>query len=536
MANKELIVHSSEEMITIALLEDGILMELSRVEKGGGFAVGDIYLGKIRKVMPGLNAAFVAIGSERDAFVHYLDLGANFKSYAKLLDTLTRRRIFSFSDFPKQKEILKGGQISEVVSSGTPVLVQVTKEAINTKGPRVSTDISLTGRHVVLIPFEKRISISQKIKSNDERNRLKGIVRDILPANYGVIIRTAAIGASYEDILQDIKELVAKWTAMLDTIQTAKNPSLVMSEESRVMTTLRDMLNESFSSVVIDDPLIYHEVKEYIRKIAPDKERIVRNYKGNTPLFDQYDITRQIKGLFGKIVPFRKKSYMVIEQTEALHVIDINSGPRVKNADSQEEIALEVNCNAVEQIARQLRLRDLGGIIVIDFIDMHKAENRQKLFDMMRTAMAGDRAKHTILPLSKFCLMQITRQRVRPATRINNTETCPTCRGTGRIAPSILFDEEMEVQLAALIEEFKLKYIKIKLHPYVYSYLTKGFFSKRLKWMLKYRCYIKLLSNESVGYVDAKYYDKDDCVLSVQSLENYTNNEEDESDGTDDLA
>lgn len=529
MTNKELVIHLTEEMITIALLEDGNLIELNRVERSSGYAVGDVYLGKVRKTMSGLNAAFVSIGGDKDSFLHYFDLGANYKSYVKLLDTLSNRRIFSFSDYPKQKEIPKEGQITDVLHQGDVVLVQVTKEAINSKGPRVSTDISLTGRHVVLLPFEKRISISQKIHSTDERKRLKDIVREIVPHNYGSIIRTAAVDATKEDILQDIKELVSKWQIMLEQIQTAKPPTIILSEESRVTTTLRDMLNESFSSITIDDQMMYFEVKEYIKRIAPEQEKIVKLYKGGAPLFDHFDITRQIKGLFGKIVPFKRKSYMVIEQTEALHVIDINSGSRVKNADSQEQIAFEVNCNAVEHLARQLRLRDLGGIIVIDFIDMHNPQNRQKLFDMMRDAMATDRAKHTILPLSKFGLMQITRKRVRPATKVENMESCPTCRGTGKISPAILFDEEIAVQLSTIIKQYQLKYIKIKLHPYVASFLTKGLFSKRIKWMLKFNCFIKIEANESIGYVDARYYDKDNCVISVQSLENLENNDEDES-------
>ena len=400
-------------------------------------------------------------------------------------------------------------------ASGDTVLVQVSKESINTKGPRVTTDISLTGRHIVLKPFERRISISQKIKSVEERARLKDIVREIVPQNYGVVIRTASIDASYEDIQQDLKELVGKWQAILEKITTSKAPALIASENNRVMTILRDILSDSFNSIVFDDQLLFQEVKEYIKKISPEQEKIVKLHRTDTPIFDAYDVTRQIKGLFGKIVPFKRKSYMIIEQTEALHVIDINSGPKVNKADNQEAVAFEVNCNAVEQIARQLRLRDLGGIIVIDFIDMHKAENRNILLKMMLEAMSKDRAKHTILPLTKFCLMQITRQRVRQATTIENTEACPACKGTGAIRSSILFDNEIELHIASLVEKHDLRYLLVKLHPFVAAYFNKGLLSRRLKLMWKHKIKLKIQSNESIGYIDAKYYDKEGTLLSL---------------------
>lgn len=518
MVKKELIVHTSidKDIISIAMLENGTLEEITKVDINNGYSVGDIYIGKVRKLMAGMNAAFVSIGGEKDAFIHYLDLGPNYKSYARLLDTLSHRRIFSFSDYPRQKELVKGGVINQVLSNGDNVLVQISKEPISTKGPRVTTDISITGRFLVLKPFDRKISISQKIKSVDERARLKDIVREVLPQNYGVIIRTASIDATNDDIIQDIKELVGKWQAIIDKLEGIKPPSLIVSESNRVMTILRDLLNDSFSAVVIDDQLIYQQIKEYVKRISPEQEKIVKYYRSSVPLFDEYDITRQIKGLFGKIVPFKRKSYMVIEQTEALHVIDINSGPKVNNGSNQEQIAYEVNINAVEQIARQLRLRDMGGIIVIDFIDMNKAENRQELFNMMRDAMKKDRAKHTILPLTKFCLMQITRQRVRQATQIENKEACPTCRGKGTVISSVLFDSEIEAQIAALLEMHEIKSITVKLHPFVAAYFNKGLYSRRLKLMLKLKARIKILPNESIGYIDAKYYDKDGVRLSLE--------------------
>lgn len=514
---RELVIHCSDEIINIALLEEGQLVELHKEEKSQEYGVGDIYLGKIRKTMTGLNAAFVSIGSARDAFIHYLDLGSQFRNFNKMVETVTKKKPFSMKNFKRQEEVPRSGRINEVLSSGQTVMVQVIKEAISTKGPRVSTEISLTGRHIVLLPFESKVSISQKIRSGEERKRLKGIVSGLLPAGFGAIIRTAAGKKEREDIEADIRQLLVKWDTVMERLRTASVPSMLLSEETRINTILRDLLNDTFSSIYVDDRHIHAQIKDYIRQIAPEKEKIVKHYKGSASIFDNFDITRQIKGLFGKLVPFKRKSYMIVEHTEALHVIDINSGPRMRNADSQDEIALEVNLNAIPVIARQLRLRDMGGIIVIDFIDLRRNENKDKVFQAMREAMAGDRARHTVLPLSKFGLMQITRQRVRPETKINNKELCPTCRGTGKIAPSILFDTEIENQIAYFVEEQNVRYMKLSVHPYVASFLTKGLISLRMRWMFKYGCVIKIHPDESVGYVESFYYDRYGMPLTQDS-------------------
>lgn len=508
ISSKELIIHANEENINIAFLEGGQLVELHKEERVSGFCVGDIYLGKVLKTMSGLNAAFVSIGHPKDAFIHYLDLGPNYKSMSKLIDSAAKKKSINFETIIPQDQIRRSGRIIDILTPGQHILVQVIKEAISTKGPRISSEISLTGRNVVLLPFGDKISVSQKIKNNTERRRLKGIVADVLPSNFGAIIRTAALNKESEDIENDIKALVERWSKIIEKCQSAQVPSLIINEDARINTLLRDLLNDSFTNIFVDDKSIFNDIKEYIRTIAPDKERIVKLYKGTVSIFDNFDVTRQIKGLFGKLVAFKRKAYMIIEHTEALHVIDINSGPRIKNAESQEEIAMEVNLGAVPLIAKQLRLRDMGGIIVIDFIDLHKNENKEALFQAMREAMALDRAKHTILPLSKFGLMQITRQRVRPERKIDNTELCPACRGTGKISPAILFDAEIETQIGALTENGQNRYIKLVVHPYVASYLKRGLFSMRLRWMFKYGCYINVSADESVGYVEAKYQDK----------------------------
>lgn len=505
--NKELVIHVTPNKIDTALLEDKLLVEYSREKSQDGFAVGDLYLGKVRKIMTGLNAAFVNIGHEKDAFIHYLDLGPHFLTLQKAVNTQKPRKP-KFENLTQEQPLKRDGKIAQVLTPGQNILVQIAKEAISTKGPRLTSDISLAGRTVVLMPLTNKVTISQKIRSNSERKRLKNIAEEVLPKNYGVIIRTAAQGKEADDLRQEIVALIQKWEQVYRKATSAEAPPVLLaSEMSRTTTILRDLLNVSFSCIHVDDEAVYEEVREYIRTIEPEKEKIVKLYKGSVPVFDNFDITRQIKSSFGQTISFKRGAYMIIEHTEALHVIDINSGKRSKSADTQEETAVEVNMNAAEEIARQLRLRDMGGIIVIDFIDMHKSVNRQMLYDRMKEAMSGDRAKHTILPLTKFGLMQITRQRVRPATEIDTGEVCPTCGGTGKINSSILFEEKLEGMIATQLKEQKQKKLVVHVHPFVAAYLTQGLFSIRRKWSLKYKAKLKIIPDMSIGYVEAKFYD-----------------------------
>ncbi|MFI3330777.1 MAG: Rne/Rng family ribonuclease [Rikenellaceae bacterium] len=507
--NKELIIDVTPEVINIALAEDKKLVELNVEKCQVGFAVGDIYLGKVKKIMPGLNAAFISIGSEKDAFIHYLDLGPQFEAIHKYVGGVTAKKNLRFSAVRLSREpMAKSGKIANQLAVGQPILVQIAKEAISTKGPRLTSEISLAGRHVVLIPFLNKISISQKIRSNEEKKRLKKIVDSVLPRNYGVIIRTAAVGQSEVDIAQDITSLVKKWEAALTKLKTESIPSILSHEMNRATTIIRDLLNGSFSTIVINDKTLHEEIKQYISVIAPEKGKIVKLYKGSVPIFDNYDISKQIKSLFAKYVSLKKSAYLIIEHTEAMHVIDVNSGNRAKQGNDQEQNSMEVNLAAAEEIARQLRLRDMGGIIVVDFIDLHRGDNRQALHDAMYKFMASDRAKHTILPLSKFGLMQITRQRVRPVMTAESSEVCPTCSGTGKIVPSVLLDRQIENQISYFVQDKKYKYLSLEVSPFVAAFLKKGLFSIRLKWMFKYFVWLKVKGSLSAGFVDCKFFDK----------------------------
>lgn len=508
--NRELIINVTPNEITIAMVEDKVLVELNKEQCKTGFAVGDIYLGKIRKIMPGLNAAFVNIGHEKDAFMHYLDLGPQFASLTKLVNNQVGggRRQMRLEGMQLEQNIDKNGKISSFLHVGQTVMVQVAKEAISTKGPRLTADISLAGRNVVLVPFSNKVFISQKIRANEEKKRLKRIAAAVLPKNFGVIIRTAAQGASDADIEHDIVTLVDKWHTALANVRKQSAPSLLLSELNRANVIIRDLLNSSFSSITVDDHSMYEQIREYIRVIAPDKEKIVKYYKGSVPIFDNFDISKQIKSLFAKYVSLRRGAYLIIEHTEAMHVIDVNSGNRAKKDDDQEVTALEVNMAAATEIARQLRLRDMGGIIVIDFIDLHKGANRQALYEYMTKIMADDRAKHTILPLSKFGLMQITRHRVRPEAISDVKDVCPTCCGTGKIEPTILLDQRIENQLSYLAGDKGIKFIRLRVSPYVAAFLKRGLISLRMRWMWRYKTRITITEDQSVGIVETKILDR----------------------------
>jgi ribonuclease G len=491
---KELIINSTPNGVTIALLQDKQLVELNKEQINNNYSVGDIYLGRIKKIMPGLNAAFVDVGYEKDAFLHYLDLGPQVQSLIKLTKIVKngsyKERLLN--SFKPEEDINKSGKISEVLNRNMLLPVQIAKEPISTKGPRLSSDLSIAGRFVVLVPFSDSISISKKIKSNTERNRLKKIVESIKPKNFGVIIRTVSEGKGVGELQKDLLDLIEKWETFIKRLPATEPSKKVLGEMGRTSTILRDILNPDFAQITVNDPSIYEEIKSYVKDISPELEKIVRLYKHREPIFEHFGIEKQIKSAFGKTVNLPGGAYLVVEHTEALHVIDVNSGNRTAHPENQDQNALQVNKEAAKEIARQLRLRDMGGIVVIDFIDMHKPTSRKELFDYLKQQMQLDRAKHTILPPSKFGLVQITRQRVRPEMNIVTNEVCPTCGGTGEIKASIVLMEDIENNLDYVLNEQNEKNITLTVHPYIEAYIKKGLFSQQRKWYFKYGKWIKV--------------------------------------------
>ncbi len=511
MGNKDLIIDVNVSEVSIALLENKQLTELDREKRTVRFSVGDIYLGKVKKIMPGLNAAFINVGYERDAFLHYLDLGPQFRTQNKYYISALQRqgRPLPLHRFKSDPDIDKNGKIKDVLTVGQTVIVQITKEPISTKGPRLSSEISLAGRNLVLIPFSDKVSISAKIESPEEKNRLKSLLQSIKPKNYGIIVRTAAEGKKVAVLDAELRELVRKWESAFSSVKKdIRAPKLFIGEMNRTTTILRDLLNVAFNSIHVNDIVLAEEIRTYIKEIAPEKVKIVKIYQGRVPIFDHFGVNRQIKALFGRTVSFRHGAYLIIEHTEALHVIDVNSGNRSRTGNDQESNALEVNLEAAAEIARQLRLRDLGGIIVIDFIDMQSGENKQILYERMKELMLTDRTKHNILSLTKFGLMQITRQRVRPEMHIVTNEKCPSCNGTGEIKPTTLFTDELEKNLEFIVDKIKTRLIYLNVHPFIAAYLKKGFFPIYLKWSLRYRILLRVQAVMSAQYLEYHYIDK----------------------------
>ena len=516
--NKELIINAAPQGVEIALLEDKKLVELHSEKTDASFAVGDLYLGKVKKLIPGLNAAFVDVGFEKDAFLHYTDLSPYARSLLKFTQiaiTDQNEHGFDFGGFQVEPEIIKTGKINEVLGGKPNILVQILKEPIAAKGPRLSCEISLPGRFVVITPFNDIVAVSRKIHSSDERKRLQKIIEAIKPKNFGVIVRTAAEGKNTAELHEDLIALVETWKAIQHNLKGSVAPAKILSEQTKTTSILRDLLNEDFNRIVVNDRNIYNDAKSYIQRIAPEKADIVTFYHNGSPIFDQFGITKQVKAAFGKTVNLPSGAYLIIEHTEALHVIDVNSGYK-SVSNNQEQNALETNLEAADEIARQLRLRDLGGIIVVDFIDMKLPDNKRKLMEAMEGFMRTDRAKHAVLPISKFGLMQITRQRMKPEVNINTQEICPSCNGTGKISSALILEDEIEKNLNYLLTH-KHTDLSLVVHPIMYAYLTKGgwFRSRLWKWRWKHKQRIKLRENSNYHLTEFHFYDNHEDEIKL---------------------
>ena len=520
----ELIVDVQPQEITIALTEDDRLQEITREKRDDdNFAVGNIYYGRVKKVMPALNAVFVDVGHEKEAFLHYLDLGSQFLTLSEYVTKAVsdRRKLPSMTRLNKKQEVGKEGQIADLLKVGDQLLVQISKEPINTKGPRLTAEISIAGRNMVLIPFAEKVMVSSKIKRESERSRLKQLIQSIKPAGYGVIVRTVAEDKRVAELDNELRILVKRWEEAVKTLQkpvelkdaNAKQGKskdtevrLISEEIGRTVGILRDLFSPDFTSIQVNDDTIYEEVRQYVELIAPERVKIVKKYKGKEPIFDKYDITRQMKTGLGRTVGFKNGGYLVIDKTEALYAIDVNTGSK-KIFEDHEENAFQYNMLAAEEIVHQLRLRDIGGIIIIDFVDLDTKEHQDALYHRMTELMSRDRAKHNVLPLSKFGLMQITRQRVRPAVEVQVSEVCPLCMGKGKVQPTILFTEQLEEQIAQMREHFG-RGIRIHLHPYVYAYVVRGSLFKRIamRWFRQYG--VRVIENQALGLLEAQFYNR----------------------------
>ena len=516
--NSELVVDVKPNEISTALLEDGRLVSLQKESRDASYAVGNLYLAKVKKLMPGLNAAFVNVGFEKDAFLHYLDLGSQFNTYSAFMEQIMadKNSVPNISKITPKPDIDKHGTITDILKLGQELIVQIAKEPISSKGPRLTTEISFTGRFLILTPFNDKISVSQKIKSPVEKMRLRRLIESIKPDNFGVIIRTSAENKRVAELNNELRALLKCWEDSVAKAQRSDVPSLIYEEDSRAVSVIRDIFSPSFENIYVNDAEVFDQISHYVSLIASDRKDIVKLYADDVPIFDHFNITKQIKTSFGKTVSFKSGAYLIIESTEALHVIDVNSGNRSKSSANQESNALDVNLRAADEIARQLRLRDMGGIIVIDYIDMAQADHRQALYDHMREVMAKDRARHNILPLSKFGLMQITRQRVRPALDIVTAESCPSCHGKGEVQPSLLFTDMLKDKIDYLFHSLKITQFVMYVHPFVDAYLKKGLISEYSRWRMEYGFKFKIVADQSLAYLEYRVFDKNKNEIDLK--------------------
>lgn len=515
--SNELVINATQNGGRIALLRDKSLVEFHYENSSEKFVVGDIFLGIVRRIVPGLNAAFIDIGYEKDAFLHYLDLGPNFRSMQKFVKMVQNNKYDNarLTGFKMEPPLDKLGKISDVLKVNQQILVQVVKEPISTKGPRLSCELSLAGRHIVLVPFANAVNVSKKVTDSAERKRLIRLLSSVKPENFGIIIRTVAEGKDITELNKDLDELLSTWQQGILKLQTAKPREKIIGEVSRANSMLRDMLNETFDSITVDDREMYEDIKSFIRNIAPEKEKIVKLYTGKAKIFEAFGIEKQLKLLFGPTVSLPGGGYIVIEHTEALHVIDVNSGNKSNAESTQESTAFAVNMEAATEIARQLRLRDMGGIIVIDFIDMKSAEHKRMLYEHMKAEMKADRAKFTVLPLTKFGLMQITRERVRPELNISTAEKCPACNGTGKINASISIADQIESKLDYILTRQNESKIVLIVHPYLHAYFTAGWPSIRLNWFFKYKKWVRIEKDSSLGVTEFHFKNQQGQLIEI---------------------
>ncbi len=516
---KELIINASSSDVEIALLEGGKLVELHSQKKNTNFTVGDIFLGKVNRLMPGLNAAFVDIGHKKDAFLHYTDLSPKLKSVLKFTKDSISGKLASHTleNFEIEPEIIKTGKVDEVLDKRQPILVQILKEPIGTKGPRLSCEITIPGHLLVLSPFTDVVAVSKKVSNGEERKRLKRIIESIKPKNFGVIVRTAAEGKNAQELHEELSAMMGKWEHIHQQLYKQRPPAKILSELDKTTSLLRDLMSDSFNRIVVNDKELFYNIKTYMGNNNPQKSKIVQLHRGNRPVYDAFGVTRQIKSSFSRTPTMKSGAYIVIEHTEAMHVIDVNSGQKLTSSN-QEDAVLSVNLESAEEIARQLRLRDIGGIIIIDFIDMRNADNKKKLVTSMRRMMKKDRAQHTILSLSKFGLMQITRQRVRPEVKINTAEVCPSCNGTGKINASILVTDQIERDLNFILQSHPKGKLTLKVHPYVEAYFKKGFPNQLMRWWFAHQKWIRVESNSDFQLIEYRFFDENADEIRLRRI------------------
>ncbi|MDQ3019597.1 MAG: Rne/Rng family ribonuclease [Bacteroidota bacterium] len=509
---KAILINSIAEEVRIAITEDGKLAEFFLDTPDKERNVGDIYLGKIGKVIPGIRAAFIDLGFQQDAFLHFSDIGSSLEEYASIIGDDSDIEEEDVDEEENQSNFIKpetplNKYPYQNLERGQDIIVQITKEPVGNKGFRVTSKVSIPGRYLVLIPFEKKIGLSKKIYNPKEKRRLRTLVKSNMPKGFGIIIRTVAAGQEESLILDDLNNLITTWNGIQSQLKSSKSPLILHKDVSTTSSVVRDLFKEDISKVIIDSKKIFRDIKAYVDDTSPEFAEKIELYSGNQPLFDVYTIEKQIEESLQRKVWLKNGGYIIIEATEAMTVVDVNSGKYAKHRD-QEVNSLNTNLESAKEIVRQIRLRDIGGIIVIDFIDLYDEKNRRRLYEEVRKEFKNDRAKSTILPVSEFGIVEITRQRVRQNIIHSISDICPMCKGTGHVQSKSTFMNRMERWMRRYKGGNNGMSISLKINPYIKNYLTEGFISKITKIQFKNFLLIKLEEDETLSLDEFKVYSK----------------------------
>ncbi len=534
---KEIIINSSTTQTRVAITEDGNLVDFFVDYPENRRMVGDIYLGKVARVLPGIKAAFIDIGMKHDAFLHFSDIGARTQQFQDMLGDDDSDVDEEDDDESPNKTDLenkahnghhnhhngghKDAQENPVIPKlykGDDILVQITKEPVNNKGVRVTSSVSLPGRFCVLLPFDNKIGVSKKIYDFKERRRLRHLARGILPKNFGLIIRTVAKNQTEEALKDDLNNLVKTWELIETTAKSETPPALVHQDLNTTSSVIRDLFSSDVSKVFIDSKKLYKQIKSYVQVVQPGLADKIEQFRTNASIFDSFKIEEQIKTLMGRKVPLPSGGYLIIEHTEAMVVIDVNSGRYAKSKE-QELNSLKTDLEASREIARQLRLRDIGGIIVIDFIDLEDEKNRKKIYDELKKEFRKDRAKVSILPMSDFGLVQITRQRIRQNIMQAMKEVCPYCLGTGLLTKHSHMVYDLEERLKKFRRTSKERTFIVKCNPVVMAKLKENKLKSIFKLQFKYWVRLILEEDASLPLGEIKFFSK----KTLQEITDETN-------------
>jgi len=510
---KVILINTIADEVRIAITEDGKLAEFFLDTPDKERNVGDIYIGKVGKVIPGIRAAFIDLGFPQDAFLHFSDIGSSLEEYASILgdDSDVEE---DEDDDDTQATFIPKEQHNGVpnIERGQDIIVQISKEPVGKKGFRVTSKVSIPGRYLVLIPFEKKIGLSRKIYNPKEKRRLRNIVKSALPKGFGIIIRTVAAGQDENLILDDLNNLIQSWNEIQSKLKSVQSPSILHKDLSTTSSVIRDLFKEDISKIIVDSKKLHKEIKAYVDDTSPEFSDKIEYYSGSQPLFDVYNIEKQIEESLQRKVWLKNGGYIIIEPTEAMTVVDVNSGKYARHRD-QEVNSLNTNLESAKEIVRQIRLRDIGGIIVIDFIDLYDEKNRRRLYEEVKKEFRNDRAKSTILPVSEFGLVEITRQRIRQNIIHSISDLCPECKGTGRVESRTTFLNKLERWLSRYKGGHNPMHVSLKVNPFAKSYLTSGFYSRINQLRLKYFLLISLEEDEKLSLneftVFSKKLDKD---------------------------